>query len=270
MNSSLINVAVILGSLFILNTFLGPEIKEAFLGNLSVPFTVKAMKVASSGQNQPMYNLPGTYQAALSPRFSNVDYGANITYNMPSKDMLAVDPTNPLSLNSMVYKPQQSADIKELYGNTSSLKTMAMPQLGNVPMQYTEATDMLPVTAMGGQAVNNLGEATVQPIIYDRFIYANQKSRTAANGDYIRGDLPIVANNSGWFQTSYNKPNIDLQAGALAVIGGVDNGMTRDMLALRSAASGGLINTSSGINYAVQSSPYTSTAGGDVLVTAYP
>jgi hypothetical protein len=39
-------------------------------------------------------------------------------------------------------------------------------------------------------------------VVYDRYIYANQKSRTHGLGDPIRGDLPIVPCGSGWFNMS--------------------------------------------------------------------
>lgn len=41
-----------------------------------------------------------SYQAVLSPRFSNVQYGANIRYNMPDRENLAA-PCNPLTFGDM-------------------------------------------------------------------------------------------------------------------------------------------------------------------------
>lgn len=51
-------------------------------------------------------STPG-YQAVLSPRFSNVQYGANIRYNMPDRENQAT-PCNPLTFGDMAqenYKP---------------------------------------------------------------------------------------------------------------------------------------------------------------------
>jgi hypothetical protein len=38
--------------------------------------------------------------------------------------------------------------------------------------------------------------------VYDRFIYANQKSRRRSQGDLIRGDIPIIPTNNAWFNMS--------------------------------------------------------------------
>ena len=72
--------------------------------------------------------------------------------------------------------------------------------------------------------VNNMGVDT-QPVVYDRLIYSNIKSRLRGQGDYIRGDLLITPDNfkcdggghPGWFQVSV-KPNRDLNMGAMAMI----------------------------------------------------
>ena len=39
---------------------------------------------SDSAQKGQFFSVPGAYQSMLNPRFSNVDYGANIRYNMPS------------------------------------------------------------------------------------------------------------------------------------------------------------------------------------------
>jgi hypothetical protein len=71
----------------------------------------------------------------------------------------------------------------------------------------------------------NVMDADTQPVIYDRLIYSNIKSRLRGHGDYIRGDLMIVPNsmktdcqNNGWFQVSVH-PNRDLNMGAMSMIG---------------------------------------------------
>ena len=42
-----------------------------------------------------MFMIPGTFQPALSPRFSNVGYGANLLYKMPSNGHLGVPQNHP-------------------------------------------------------------------------------------------------------------------------------------------------------------------------------
>ena len=88
---------------------------------------------------------------------------------------------------------------------------------------------------------------TGEPIIYDRVIFANQKSKLAAQGDPIRGDLPILPHKNGWFNPS-SRPNIDLRDGALAVMGGVSNSTNQKLLMLQHAASGGYDSTFGGVD----------------------
>ena len=71
--------------------------------------------------------------------------------------------------------------------------------------------------------VNNMGTDS-QPVIYDRLIYSNIRSRLRGQGDPIRGDLLITPNSykcdnptAGWFQVSV-KPNRDLNRGAMSFI----------------------------------------------------
>jgi hypothetical protein len=66
-----------------------------------------------------------SFQGVLSPRFSNVQYGANIKYNMPDRENLAT-PCDPLTFGDMAkenYNPQpqrqpqfQRSETKENYG----------------------------------------------------------------------------------------------------------------------------------------------------------
>ena len=72
--------------------------------------------------------------------------------------------------------------------------------------------------------VNMMGSDS-QPVVYDRLIYSNIKSKLRGRGDYIRGDLMITPDNMkcdggghpGWFQVSA-KPNRDLNMGAMSMI----------------------------------------------------
>lgn len=89
---------------------------------------------------------------------------------------------------------------------------------------YPDTTDMLPVTDMCD--VNVFGSET-QPVVYDRLMFSNIRSRLRGAGDYIRGDLAIVPDNykpgnsadkhDNWFQVSV-KPERDLNAGAMRYI----------------------------------------------------
>ena len=250
------------------------NIKEHFAGNLP-SFTVKAQRVAQTPDG--FVEVPGNYQSILSPRFSNVDYGSHINYNLPEAKHLGVNAANPISYKNLVTPAQSACNQPQIEGYAScgskgGLKTSSAQSAGMNPVSsYTETADLLPIQNMGsGPIVNALGESVEnQPIIYDRYIYANQKSRLYNQGDPLRGDLPIVPVQSGWFRPNVH-PNVDLRNGAIAVMSGMDNSTSRELLALQNAASGGLLDTGSGVNYAVQKQLSTSAAGSDVHVTSFP
>ena len=273
------------------------------------------------------YTVPGTFQANLQPRFFGGDYGANITYNLPSRQNLAV-PETPLGFANAVSNTHQN-NVKENYstreGNVSvpgckpggeSLDYKGGAPLmqpgfaaGNYNEKLNEVYDgpkafkatrsALPVGDM--TTLNSLGEED-QPIIYDRFIVANRNSFLRSQGDPIRGDLAPVPDQSGWFSVSV-QPNIDLQQGAMNVMGGVNNETSQQLADLIYTTSGKSQTTIGGVNMMGQlanpaKSQYSSkrysayksggdnmlnkvnmgnqyktnlsAAGGDVQVSAYP
>jgi hypothetical protein len=189
-----------------------------------------------------IYSVPGTYQGILNPRFANVDFGANIRYNMPSYENQGV-PCEPLTFGSMVRENFNDSDSGGYPaprcgkgGAQNSFHTGAPLMEGNyangnynqivdqIP-KYPNVSDIIPVGDMS--TVNALGE-TVQPIVYDRFVFANRNSRLRSQGDMIRGDLPIVPCNTEWFRPSVT-PHLDLQQGAMNVMGGIDNETAQSM-----------------------------------------
>ena len=200
------------------------------------------------------YEVPGNYSANLNPRFANIDYGANIKYNMPPENMQA-SPVNPLTFSNMTnegynYSNDDSCVPKTVYqgsapiapanyaaGNfnkvmESTYKESKLPRGVNDIQRNLPVKDM---TALKGEGDNN---DNTQPIVYDRYIVANLKSRQSALGDPIRGDIPIVPNDNGWFNTSY-QPQKDLNRGALFAMGGLYNEQARDLASLIEASSGG-------------------------------
>ena len=127
--------------------------------------------------------------------------------------------------------------------------------LQKASMEGQQTNNLLPLGTMrmfnsdlninGGNTDDN---GTIeQPIVYDRPIFANINSRLRSQGDMIRGDLPIVPVNNGWFTPAVN-PSNDLQQGALAVIGGLDAQQAQAMANLMLASSAGTTNTVSGVN----------------------
>ena len=202
-----------------------------------------------------------SFQGALSPRFSNMNYGANIKYNTPDHENLAV-PTNPLTFGNMINEGYTGSE--QIQENFSSPPTCGKGGVSATqePSEYTsgtyqqemqkvwdndgigEAVDALPVGNM--TTINALGE-TIQPIVYDRYIFANRHSRLRSQGDPIRGDLAIVPDNNGWFNVSVN-PVVDLQEGAMNVMGGVDNKTSNSLSKLIFDSSGNTINTLGGVD----------------------
>jgi len=99
-------------------------------------------------------------------------------------------------------------------------------------------------TAFANKGVSIGNDDFMQPVTFDRFMFANKKSRRRTGGDPIRGDLPIIPQNTGWFRPSV-QPHLDLQEGALNVLGGFDS-ETNVNLAYLMAASAGNSMTSFG------------------------
>lgn len=146
--------------------------------------------------------------------------------------------------------------------------TSAMNQIRDSEYNTEVLSDgLVPVGDM--TTINSLGEVE-QPLIYDRFIYANAKSNLYAQGDPIRGDLPIVPCSGNWFSV-HPTPNIDLNPGALNVMGGHDNGTAQAMAALINATSGGYDTTIGGVDLNMSNSFETSLSGanGDIIVSSF-
>lgn len=283
------------------------EIKEGFLGTLP-SMKVKVERSIGCKDGVDFYSVP-QFQSMLSPRFSNVDYGANIQYNLPDQKYLGV-PCNPLTMGEMVsegYRDTRerftqnariNSQVKEdfcggggcsggpvLCGKGgSNLPAFNQPMVGGpssgfaagnfndvtgdlyANSTYPETASMFPVGDM--KTINGLGEAC-QAVVYDRYIYANRNSRLRSLGDPIRGDLAIVPCSGNWFTPSV-QPNIDLQEGALNVMGGFDCEQQHKLSELIYASSGGTETAIGGVNLAPEFNSSLCAGGGDVIVTAYP
>lgn len=252
--------------------------QENFLG-MGYPMKWKVFR-ESRLPSGGFVNVPGNYDALLPPRFSNVDYGANIRYNMPGRSMQAV-PKNPLTYGNMAVKKENysapscgpsGANKGSVYG-MSGLRNMPQPdysapgrKAAESKLQSYEVTSVLPVGTM--TELTSSGSVQ-QPVMYDRFMYANQRSRLREQGDPIRGDLPIAPLSGGWFTPSVN-PNVDLRDGALAVMGGINNNTQQQTTALMNAASGGTMDILGGVNYGTMFESSLSQGGATLDVTAFP
>jgi hypothetical protein len=245
------------------------------------------------------YSIPSNYQANISPRFDGTsNYGPLINYDRSANNNYAMGmgalPATPLGTITQKGFPEGFAmqkmardqhnttcdaqsgqkcnscgQIENYCGCEGFTRTMNTNQLDILQPSASMLAEPAAQMSSSVSMLNELGETIPQPIIYDRFVYANQKSRTVMGADFIRGDLPIVPEPTGWMRPPVNV-NTDLRSGALMSMGGVDLSTTKALLALKNAASGGTNDVGSGINYAIQKQGYTSAAGGDVSVVTFP
>jgi hypothetical protein len=156
-------------------------------------------------------------------------------------------------------------------------------RMRNLQKDYVDVADLLPVDDLnvvtttlqrqGNDVIQHL-ETEQQPIIYDRFMFANAKSKLRGAADPIRGDLPIVpilpqaTPDSGvWFRPSVT-PHIDLGRGFMAVAGGFDNDTNSKLRNLMEASSGGTLQTFGGSNVPLQRSIINDSSG-DLVVTSF-
>lgn len=277
-----------------------------------------------------------SYQAVLSPRFSNVQYGANIRYNTPDRENMGA-PCNPLTFGDMAQEnyqrvPQQkipgagqrvqNGGSKENYcgGGSGDCANGSPPSCGKggyglghkvaggyeLPPGYTNGNyqdvyNSLPGTVVsspcgggGGSSSADLPIGTMssmdsagntdQFIAFNRIMPANSKgsSRLYAAGDFIRGDLPIVPCQSGWFSVYPTIPR-DVNPGALGVVTGAGGGgeSYNKLMQLLVNASGGVTTTLGGVdlkeslanynvNMASQNIANLSSAMTDVSYTSFP
>jgi hypothetical protein len=120
--------------------------------------------------------------------------------------------------------------------------------------------------------INQDGEAE-KVIIYDRAIYANQRSKTRGLGCMLRGDLPITpCDHNGWFTPSLGIS--DLRQGAMEVMGGKTNETSNQLAEIQWASSLGTMPAASGVPVDAQMrSQYSASldsALNGIKVTAFP
>jgi hypothetical protein len=235
-------------------------------------------------QIPPTFSSRPDFQANLSPRF-NAPQGlpATIRYNIPSREYLA-SPNNPLGMANMAKEgynnygsPRCNKNGTSFNSNTginSNISDLSQPTIQHaIDTSDTHEEHGTPVLSgmLQTPTMDQLNaDGTEQQVIsYDRYIYANQKSRLYAQGDPIRGDLNITPCKGNWFNVHPN-PGVDLQQGALAVMGGKFNEMGMNTAALVNSSSGGVIDAIGGQNMSnVFDNGKASAAGGDVQFSAF-
>jgi hypothetical protein len=145
-------------------------------------------------------------------------------------------------------------------GNYNEMLNQAYKSAGTEIVSELPVGDMTTVNADGVEA---------QPVIFDRYMFANRNSRLRSQGDPFRGDLPIIPAATGWFRPSVI-PNVDLQLGAMNVMGGVNNETANNLARMVNAASGGEMTAIGGVNMTNQLQGSLSAAQNDISFTAFP
>lgn len=275
-------VAVVVSSiLFMRSDAKAKPVKEDFAG-MGVSFTTKTVPEIRNNQGY-FFSVPPNLEAALSPRISGTaTYGPWLNTEMAQRQFQGV-PINPLTQKNTIKSCNNGANVfnsddMRMNGNSSYAENFqnVAPNFSSGNYQDMEDTlERTPISSSVPQfsstAMATDGSETIaQPIVYDRYIYANQKSRLAGLGDPIRGDLPIVPYNGDWFRPSV-QPNIDLREGAMMVLAGENNATARQTMALMNQSSGNTMNTFAGAPIMASQRRVGFGAGGaDVYATAFP
>lgn len=142
-------------------------------------------------------------------------------------------------------------EVSQPYTAAAQMTSTLSPRIGNVSyganINYRPpAENFLAVDPTNPLGVSSDGE--IQPIIYDRYIYAPKKSRLYKYGDPIRGDLAIAPLSGSWFIPSAT-PTLDLREGAINVMAGQYNETANHLAEMKYRLSGGTYNISGGSHY---------------------
>ena len=81
------------------------------------------------------------------------------------------------------------------------------------PLSYTPTSELMVKPNVSAMTFGK-DPSDHRTFMYTRNIFANQKRKTWAGADLIRGDLPIAPDNRGWFQVNAHA-HLDLRRGAL-------------------------------------------------------
>ena len=193
------------------------------------------------------YTVPGTYQANLSPRIMSQGFGGNINYNAPAQKNMALRANDPMMLANSIEKPT----LRENYTySADSVPAMAAQARKGSAGNFMD-TD-LPSPSLPSQTMSNFVDLSQDNVItYDRYMWSTSYDRNAAQGDFIRGDIPIIPNadsHSSWFTThQQHNPSASSQVGAMAVMGGQTNATSQQTASLVMQSLGGSSNTLGGI-----------------------
>ena len=274
------------------------QVKEFFgqqqFSSRAVPTVASSVAAAQAGQMaaaspamiqaaqaQAASSMPAGIQAA--PNFQSAPPPRIFGGQIPASVSLKLPANKNMAFSASPFASQQHgtsrAAVQSRLGNSviegfQAFQGNGGGGNGQSQMNKTQPS-LLPTSALAGGAAaiaasgdGNAFDAGDQPVMFDRNIFANIVGRNFNQGDYIRGDLAIAPNNSGWFQVSAN-PSIDLQPGALAVLGGTFNEQGQSIASLVNMASGGTKTAISGVNMSSSINTCLAGAGNDVTAIAF-
>lgn len=142
-------------------------------------------------------------QSVISPRF-NAEATPAQRFRPPPVSVMANNPNKPID--------NQIEEMASMAVNSDNSKKVVEKYVDYESAQVPLPKDMCNINVMGTES---------QPVVYDRLMYSNMRSRLRGQGDYIRGDVQIVPDNykagyqhNNWFQVSV-KPERDLNPGAM-------------------------------------------------------
>jgi len=289
-------VGLIVAVMAICKTNFNTSIKENFWGNSGTPFQPLAQAIQTNGKGKTWAVKDNTqamlasgkfisypsFQSNLSPRFSSTGYGPYINYDAPAYKNQAV-PYDPKGYGDMV-KENYSCSSCDTNCSTGNCETSGNPTglpgsgvAAPPPVDYInaannmyeqhgeEAMSTLPMSSMETVGIDGNSE---QVLNLSRYTFGMQKSRLAAQGCWLRGDLPIANCPTGWFSPAVN-PAVDLKTGYLNVAGGNYNETANSLAELQYAVSGGVKKISSGVDLGNEFASTLSAGQTDVNVTAF-
>jgi hypothetical protein len=230
-----------------------------------------------------IYATPPTFQALIPPRMYGGQMPASITFNMPNSKNMAFDSKSPFVGMDGPSPCVQSRGGRDLVPAENTLSSSTMPTLEGYKEGYAGQTaeapmnlaqpDLMPMNqSMAMAAAEPLPDGPglpANPVVFDSFMAVNRNSRTRGQGCMFRGDLPIIPCKSGWFQVSA-RPNVDLQEGAMNVMGGTFNTTANELASLINMASGGATTNISGVDMSNDINTCLKGAGQDVVAVAFP
>lgn len=151
-------------------------------------------------------------------------------YQNPNRSVRSENQNKPIGLQNGFYStPSFQKEISPRM--TGGIDFRANLNNGVLPPSNDMAVNACGIGGSNDQCMNDSRTADNfdnpnQPVIYDRLMYSNKRTKLMEHNDMIRGSLPIMPKYGEWFRPSVD-PLIDLQRGAMNILAGKNNGVSR-------------------------------------------